>query len=438
MSVELKTAANIKYINIKMKKKLKKNSEIIYIIKDAGEICVKILLFLLCYENLEKIDFEFMKNQVKADLADDEEILNAVEFWKDRDILDYEITSVPNVKGPNMDNIINIILKIKRDINVLSDNEPEDPEEYDEGLGIYSNKYKNGIKEKYIEKTPEPAAEPENRKKTEETEKTEERKVPEEFDDDDGFEEITGSDEAAETEEPEAPEIKPAREVYAPQPAGQPVSFDKLIETLETKEEFRRLIQEAQIKMQTMFNTADLGILYNLFETNKMEADLIIRLAEMCVEEDKNNIRYLEKYALGTAANGILTAAEFEDKIKERHEILEYEEKIRMLFGAGNKKFTAKEKSIIKTWVKDFDFTDDMLAEGYKRCMKQIEKLSLDYINKIYTNWHEKGFKTLDDVNSEHGPNNGFNFNNNAGSKKNAGFNMDELLERAVKKGVKF
>ena len=420
MSVEIKPAANIKYINIKMKKKLKNNSEIIYIIKDAGELCVKILLFLLCCENLEKIDFEFMKNNVKPESADDDEILNAVEFWKNKNILDYEITSLPNVKGPNMDNIMNIILNISRDINIINGGKSVETEEFDEGLGIYNKKYNAEKLKKYIEIEIE----------------TETEETPEPAELESEPEEVTF--EFEEPEKPETREIIPPQDNQAPRQTGQSVSIAKLIDVYETKDEFRRLVYEAQVKMQTTFNMSELVIMYNLYEINRMEAGVILKLVEICVEEDKNNIRYLEKYALAMAANGILTMAEYENKIKERQKIIEFEEKIRRLFDAGDKKFTPKEKSFIKRWVKEFNFTDDVLLEGYKRVMKYKGKLLLDYINTIYTDWHQKGFKTLEDVKNEFGTNNGgFTYGGNSGSRKNTGMNMDDILEKAVKKGVK-
>ncbi|MCL2160154.1 MAG: hypothetical protein FWH48_12165, partial [Oscillospiraceae bacterium] len=155
MSVEVQATSDIKYVNIKLKKKLKNNSEIIYIIKDAGELFVKILLFLLCCENLEKTDFEFMKKSVKPNAASDGEILQALDFWKAREILDYEITSVSGPRGLNIENIINIMLSVRRDINILNGDEEAKDTEFQRGLGIYEEK--NTV----VQKSASPKTEPE-------------------------------------------------------------------------------------------------------------------------------------------------------------------------------------------------------------------------------------------------------------------------------------
>jgi len=412
VSAESKSLANIKYINIKMKKKLKNNSEILFMIKDAGELCVKILLFLLCCQSLEKIDFEFMKSSVMPeDTGSDESdiIIGAVDFWKEQGVLDYEIVPVPNPnpKGANMHNIINIILNISRDINMLDDGEPGDADEFARGLGIYKGKESVPV---ILE--------------TADTIKTVGRDAPGAT----SLHEISDS-------QPNADQIHGAPEASRPTPASKSpgaVSIDELSESLETNDAFRKLIHEAQVIMQTIFNTSELSIIYNLYENQKMETGLILKLVEINVADNKNNLRYIEKDALGNAADGILTLEQFEEKMRETYKLIEFENKIIKMFNAESRKFKPKERNYIKSWAKEFDFSDDMLMEGYNRCLKQIEKLSIDYINTIYINWHRKGFRSIDEVNGEFGAvPDGLNV---ASAKKNAGYNINQFYEKLVKK----
>ena len=439
MPVELKTAANIKYINIKMKKKLKSNSEILYIIKDSNELCVKTLLFLLCIESLEKIDFEFMKSIVSsgksgksADIADDG-IIAAMDFWKDKDILEYEITSAPNVRGANMDNIINIILNISRDINVMNDDEPADSLEFDAGLGIYGGTLKAN-KADIISKSGE-MAEPE----IIETEITEEPETNDTADTDTDTDIIDIAEDDAEYEydtetEPETETLpKPDARHTLPVPVN--VSMDELIECMETNGGFNKLIHDAQAKMQTMFNTDKITVLYNLYEKEKIESALILRFIDDFAKDGKDNLGYIESVALSNAKIGVLTLEQYEEKNREIREMIEYENKILKLFNAEDRKLKAKEKKYISEW-KQYDFSDEMLLEGYKICLDKIKEFSIFYINSIFINWHRKGFTTRADVLSEFSDlPEGFD---NGGRKKNEGLDVDRLLEKRIRKTLKF
>jgi DnaD/phage-associated family protein len=395
MSAELQTVADIKYINIKMKKKIKNNSAIIYIIKDASELFVKILLFLLCCENPEKIDFEFMRNNVKSKKAENNEILEALDFWKNKDVLEYEITAAPNVKGINRENVINIMLNVRRDINILNGEEDSEATEYQKGLGIYEEKHLERKKEeKILEKS--------------ETNFETDPKPEFEF------------------------EIEPEIEIKKFEVKTEQASVDQVCDSLETKEEFKKLIHEIQNKMHLILNTAEYVILYNLHETNGMEVDLLLQLAGICAEDNKNNIRYLEKVALGMASEGILKLQQYTDKINEIYKIKEFEDKIKKIFEAETKKLSSKEKNYVKKWAKEYDFPDDMFLEGYKQCIKYTESLSFDYINTIYTNWHEKGFKKLDDIKNEFGS--GSASFKNPDKPKNPGYNLEQFFEKRIKK----
>ena len=188
--------------------------------------------------------------------------------------------------------------------------------------------------------------------------------------------------------------------------------------------------------MQIMFNPTDIEILYNLYEINKIEVDLILKIAELCAEEKKYNIRYLEKFALGLASNGILTFKEYEASFNESKKLRQFEDKIRNMFNLGSQKFTPKEKNLMKIWALEYNFPDEVLLEGYNRCLGsgKCEKASIYYINAIYIKWHEKGFKTLDDIKNEFGQAGGFGTD----GKKTSSFDVEQFFEKAVKKSMKY
>ena len=210
----------------------------------------------------------------------------------------------------------------------------------------------------------------------------------------------------------------------------QPI--DEISEALETKEDFRRLIDDVQIRFHSIFNPTDIGIIYNLYEINKVDVHLLLKLADICVLEEKDNVRYLEKIAIGLSSNGILTVEDYEKNYNEILKIKELEEKILRIFKMQDRKFTPQEKSFIRRWALEFDFSDDIIEEGYNICMERLFELNFRYINGIFSNWYSKGFNMLEDIKSEFNHAKGFR----ATQAKTSSFNIDLFFEKAVQKAM--
>ena len=208
--------------------------------------------------------------------------------------------------------------------------------------------------------------------------------------------------------------------------------IDKLSEALETKDDFRRLIHDIQSKFQSIFNPTELGVMYNLYEVNKVDKYLLLKLTDICVLDDKNNVRYLEKIAIGLCSNGILTVEDYEKNYNEILKIKELEEKILKIFKIQDHKFTSQEKSFVKKWALEYGFSDDMIEEGYNICMKNIFELNFRYINGIFRKWNEKGLTTLEDIKTEFNETKGFR----ATEAKGSSFNAEQFFEKAVQKAM--
>jgi len=210
-------------------------------------------------------------------------------------------------------------------------------------------------------------------------------------------------------------------------------SVDKMSETIETKDDFRRLIHDTQLKFKFIFNPTDISILYNLCEVHNIDIDLLLKLADVCVVESKDNLKYFEKIAIGLSSNGIFTVRDYEKTYNEIFKIKEFEKKILRLFKLKQeRKFTSGEKTFMKKWALEFNFSDKMIEEGYNICMKALNDLNFRYVNGIFSNWHAKGFKTFEDVKNEFSKNKGFG----TPEGKTSSFNIDLFFEKAVQKAI--
>lgn len=205
------------------------------------------------------------------------------------------------------------------------------------------------------------------------------------------------------------------------------VSIVDISEKLESDSEFRRLVHESQIIFKMMFNPEELKILYSLVFDLKLEIELLFKLFEVLALENKRNLRYFEKVAIGLAENGIKTFSAYEVHYNEIKIVKEYEEKIKELFKTGDYKLKSNEKGFIKKWALEYKFCDEMIIEALEICQKKIQKIAFAYIHKILTAWYEKGFKSLTDIKNE--------FNAVPAATETAAgssFNISQFFEKAV------
>jgi len=403
----------IKYIWVKLKKGLKK-SEIANsgIIKEADDLCARILLFLLCFKvkDLEKIDAEVLKNCVGG-FIEDCALLDALDYFKEKDILDYkyEKADCAEFKGINMDKIVSIIGSISDDINNMTDGEYKEPEATQEQLEFEKTyRLAGGVsiikeKEKHVKFEKASFEQDKFEINLEETIDTD-IDVAEHGDD------LNNLDSA-----------------YA--------TLDMVCEELEKNSKFRQLYETVPHKLKAIINPKELEILYNLYM--KMDMELLLKIAEYCGESSTNPksvVNYFEQTALGLADDGITTLEQYGKYLEDARKVVDYEEKIRKMFALGEKKLSSKERNLIKTWALEYNHSDEMLIEGYRIALEK-DKATIPYINAIYLNWHEKGFKTVEDVKNEFKSKK--DEGNNNAKQVPAGYNAEHVFDKMARNARK-
>ena len=417
----------IKYIGVKFKKGLKK-SEIASsgIIKDADNLSARILLFLLCFraKDLEKIDIDFLQSSV-GEFLDDDTVIAVLDYFKGKDILDYKYEKTENIehKGANMDKIVSLLGNISNNINTMIVGEYTEPEATQEQLE-FEKIYRIG------------SIGANGHRKHEESVKFEKVDFIEpninaakEVDDIDNIDDVQMLDTNVSLSSSEILEL----------PETVHVTFDMICEKLEKDDSFRNLYDSVQRSLKTIINPNELEILYNLYA--KIDAELLLKISEYCGENSNNPktvVRYFESTALGLFEKGITTAEQYDKMVDDAQKADDYEIKVKEMFALGDKKMTAKERKLIKTWVLDYNLSDDLLQEAYKRAEKQ-NKVTIPYINKILETWHEQGFKTFDDLKGEvKNYQTGFgNVGKDAMKQVPAGFNSDHLKDKIARQSKK-
>jgi DnaD/phage-associated family protein len=352
-------------------------------------------------------------------------LLEALDCLEAKNILEYkyERADTAEHKGANMDKIASLIGNICSNMNNMS--EYKEPEATQEKLE-FDRIYRLGKERANAQNKKEPEApriiesaheeEPVKFEKIEEI-KEEIKKVK--FENSELLDNININD------------IK--SEINPDEKSGG-AAVGMICEELEKNMDFRELYEDVQRRLQVIINPHELEIIFNLYK--KMEPALLLRIAEYCGENSKSVktvVNYFERTALGLCDDGIVTSAQYDDYIENARKISGYETKIRKMFGLGDRKLTHKERGFIKTWAIEYNFSDEMIMEGFNKAIN-VDKATIPYINAIYLSWHEKGFKSVEDVKNEF-----CEFNNKSRARKpEAGFNSEQFFEKLVRKSLKF
>ncbi len=174
-----------------------------------------------------------------------------------------------------------------------------------------------------------------------------------------------------------------------------------------TGEELSRIIDENGLAMIIDACQGLTGRVFNITEVNRIAAlnsylglsgEHILLLFSYCAERGKTTLKYIEKTAYDLYDRGIDSTEALEEYIRREEERHALENKLRKLFGWGERSVTPTEKKHLTTWSDEYNYSYDIIEEAYNITVEKTGKLSLPYLSKILSNWHGKNLRTLEDV----------------------------------------
>ena len=177
-------------------------------------------------------------------------------------------------------------------------------------------------------------------------------------------------------------------------------SGGELADAVSGKPDFKALVDYTQQRLGKMINQSELGILYSLYDYLKMPVEVIMLAIEHCVSENKSSIRYVEKLLISFADDGIDSYEGAEAYINRRRKYKSFEGRIRSLCGLGERALTKSEKAIVSA-LSESETPEELITLAYEKTVAATGKASLAYMNKILSDWSEKGIKTAAEAQSE-------------------------------------
>ncbi len=122
--------------------------------------------------------------------------------------------------------------------------------------------------------------------------------------------------------------------------------------------------------------------------------DLIDYLIQYCVDRGKKDFKYIEKVAVSWAEQNITTPKQAQ-KSASRYDKNVYA----IMNGLGkNASPTAKEMEYITRWIKEYNFSTDIIIEACERTVLATDKHRFEYAESILNNWKRQNVQHKSDI----------------------------------------
>lgn len=134
----------------------------------------------------------------------------------------------------------------------------------------------------------------------------------------------------------------------------------------------------------------------SMFENYSFSEEVMIALFHYCQERKALNKKYVHAVAETWYKGGVKTFEELEDFLENYDNMQKIKQKISKSLRL-NRNFTKYEEQYIDTWIKDFEYDFSVIEEALKLTVSKPNP-TLNYVNGILSNWHKKGYKSVEDI----------------------------------------
>lgn len=220
-----------------------------------------------------------------------------------------------------------------------------------------------------------------------------------------------------------------------PQTAVKLHTAADITKRINESEEIRDLFDMVEASLGRPLTFNDHSTLIWIHDYLGMCPEVLIMLVNYCIGIGKANMRYIERIALSWADEGIDTGKKADEKIlalqKSRSLIGQYMSALRI-----NRVLTKKEDSCMKKWAAA-EVSTELLMNAYDRTVNNTGSVSFPYMDKILSDWIEKGIKSsaeADDYSGRSSPAARQRSENSAKPTENSApgsFDIDLILEHA-------
>lgn len=183
---------------------------------------------------------------------------------------------------------------------------------------------------------------------------------------------------------PEMPSFRPSRDLINARCAENP--------------EIRHMFADIESLLGRTLGDDSKSIFLMMLDQYGLPVEVIYTLISYCVSVGKSNLNYISKVAKTWGENEIDTIEKADEQIKILNSCISVWKEFAKMAGIQNPRPTSSQSAYLKTWTVEMKFSTEMIFLAYEEMMDHSGKMSFAYMNKVLSNWHQKGLKTPDEV----------------------------------------
>ena len=193
-----------------------------------------------------------------------------------------------------------------------------------------------------------------------------------------------------------APKSAPAPVATMPTMASptKPTYTKDQIAAYRNDEDFSELVFVAENYLGKQLTASDMQTLIFFVDELHLSNDLIDYLIQYCVERGHKSFRYMEKVAMGWAAEGITTVDQAKDSSSK------YQKHVYSIMNALGKNSSPSklELAYISKWTDEYAFDLEIIIEACERTVMATDKHRFEYAEGILSSWQKEGVKHAGDI----------------------------------------
>lgn len=163
-------------------------------------------------------------------------------------------------------------------------------------------------------------------------------------------------------------------------------------------ENLASMIDECALLMgQACLSNSEIKNLTGLYTQYALSPDYIVTLAAYLSSKGNLTVKRLTNEAIRISGKGIDNAEALDAYITNVEESTGTEWEFRRVLGIYSRNLSPSEKGYFKKWSEDFGYSVNIVTEAYDIATLNTQKGDLRYMDKILTDWHEAGCRTVNE-----------------------------------------